>query len=150
MPRLTLFELWLVFAALCALASWISYRRRERARWPQVLFSFWGTLSGALVSRVGLVVLAGGALATLGLVTSGLDRELQIWFQERNPLGQELARAFLVGGNFWHPMAGVLLLLWARLRNRRVQFAAAAAALQAIIATGLVVNALKWMTGRRG
>ncbi len=150
MPRLTLFELWLVFAGLCALAAWVSYRRRARARWPQVFFSFWGTLSGALVSRAGLAVLAGAALATWGLVASGLDRDLQAWFQESDPLGREFSRAFLVGGNYWHPLMGGLILVWARVRHNRTLFAAAAAALQAIIASGLVVNGLKWMTGRRG
>ncbi|HPH03589.1 MAG TPA: phosphatase PAP2 family protein [Spirochaetota bacterium] len=150
MPRLTLFELWLVFAGLCALAAWVSYRRRARARWPQVFFSFWGTLSGALVSRAGLAVLAGAALATWGLVASGLDRDLQAWFQESDPLGREFSRAFLVGGNYWHPLMGGLILVWARVRHNRTLFTAAAAALQAIIASGLVVNGLKWMTGRRG
>jgi len=147
-PNMAFFTLFL--GALIWLAARLSARRQSRARYPQIFYNFGATLREALLSRRGLWALGISAAITALFALTGLDWTLQRAMQRAEPLGDTAARFFLIWGNFWHVGLALLLLAYARLRERYPLYRAAAAGGQALIMQLFVMQTLKTLSGRKG
>jgi membrane-associated phospholipid phosphatase len=102
--------------------------------------SFWGTN----------LLFHGGAIgSTVLLVESGADREIQDFFQDKDPLGQNFSDTAIIVGNFWHFVPGLLVYWYGKSENDRKIAGAGAAGVQAVFTTSLVVLTKKILTGRK-
>ena len=109
--------------------------------WPHTLHA---------ITRWNLLYLALAVGITYWMVTSGLDRSLQDWWQAENPLGRSLPLAMLVGGNFWTLIAGFAIFLVGRQKKNRELLVAGVTSIQAVLSAFVITHTLKVFTGRHG
>ncbi|MBM3296053.1 MAG: phosphatase PAP2 family protein [Candidatus Aminicenantes bacterium] len=140
----------LLLLALVALLGERYARAREReGKSPGFFYSFWKHAAGNL-RPVPLALLALSALLTWGLVASGWDRDLQVFFQRENPLGRTVPWVFLSAGTIWHMLLAVAITLRGRWRGSVSLMGGGLAGIQALLLNLLVNTTEKFLTGRRG
>lgn len=142
-------KLLIVVAFTLATGLSYSYRHRRPEAGPGVFEGFWSNIRRTFRGPNAVFYLLAVGL-TLTLVLSGTERTLQDIFQAHALIDLPTARWFLHAGEFWTPITAAALLAIALARRDRLLRGAAAASLQAVLATFLVSTLLKGATGRRG
>ena len=141
-------QLAIVFLFFIVVALW-SKRRDRQERPPGMMWRFWPhTLRAFSGWNCFFYIVAAGV--TCWMVTSGIDRSLQDWWQTANPLGRTLPWAMLVGGNFWTLIAAFVIFLVGRRRENRELLVAGVTSMQAILSAFVITHTLKVLTGRHG
>ncbi len=123
--------------------------RENGGKYPGFFFDFWKHAAGNM-RLVPLLLLALSAALTWGLVASGWDRGVQIFFQRTNPLGGTIPWIVLAGGSFWHMILAVLIYFRGKWKDDFAQMGAGLAGIQALLINTLVNTTQKFLTGRRG
>jgi len=139
----------LSFVLLAGLGARDAHLRQQRGKYPGLFFHFWRhTLANF---RPGPLLILGLAVAiTCGMVFSGCDLRIQIFFQRENPLGRILPWVVLVGGNFWHMGLAVFIYGRGKWRSRIRQIGAGLAGIQALLVNTLLNTGQKLISGRQG
>ncbi len=141
--------LLLGYALVCMLGVWHARRREQRGKHPGFFYNYWRYTAGNF--RLGpLLILALAAVLTWGMVASGWDRSIQLFFQTENPLGRALPWVILMGGQFWHMALAVIIYFNGKWRADFSQMGAGLAGIQALLITALLNNGLKILSGRQG
>ncbi len=159
-----------IYAFICLLGNLHAAKREREGKHPGLFFDFWRHTAWN-VHAVPLLLLALSALLTWGMVVSGWDRDIQIFFQKTNPLGQTVPWIVLMGGSFWHMALALAVYFRGVWRKNLAQMGAGlagaegAAAIgarghqaaagppaghQALLVTLLVNTTEKMLSGRRG
>lgn len=116
---------------------------------PGVFWRFWQHTVEACWGRR-FVWFGLSVAATLLLVLTEWDRQLQDVFQRGNLVPREWLWALLVGGTFWTLIVALGLLAAGWITRRRAVRLAGSAATQAVLVAFVITHVLKALTGRRG
>jgi membrane-associated phospholipid phosphatase len=137
------------FALITVLGAWHARLRDQRGKHPGFFFHFWKHTAGNL--RTGpLLILALAAAITWGMVASGWDSSIQIFFQMMNPLGSTVPWVVLLGGNFWHMALAVVIYFRGKWKADIIQMGAGLAGAQALLVNAIINTGEKILSGRRG
>lgn len=91
----------------------------------------------------------GAVGVTFGLIETKTDREVQHFFQTKNPFGQTYSDIMLITGVFWHFVPG-LFIYWNGLSSHDIEMTGAgAASCQAVLTSFLVIYLEKYLSGRK-
>ncbi len=138
-----------VLAFISVLGALVASRWERRGKYPGLFFDFLKHAAGNF-RLVPLLLLTLSAALTWGLIALGWDRNIQIFFQKVNPLGETIPWVFIAGGSIWHMVLGALIYFYGRWKNRIKVRGAGLAGIQAVLVNGLINTSQKLLTGRRG
>lgn len=136
-----------LFILVFGLAAYFSKNRQKKSDLPRFLYRFWPNLIDSMTGK-NILWYIFAIVMTIIIVRSGVDKEVQTFFQTVNPLGQTFAWICLRGGNFWH--IGISLIIFGvgiKLKNRNLRIGGTAG-IQATLTALLVVAELKFLSGR--
>ena len=133
----------------CTAGQCHSRRRVRKGLHPGLFYNFWQNIHTLHVFPW-ILGFAAAVIVTVVMVHSGADTAIQQHFQARNPLGPWLPWLMLSGGNFWHILIALGMLIRGKLRANTGLIGGSLAAGQALLLNALVNTTQKILSGRMG
>lgn len=138
-----------VLTVLLSLGAIYNRYREKKGKPPGLFYDFWRNQIKAFKGW-NLFLQIGAVAVTLIMIFSGIELEVQTFFQKTQLLGKSFPYILLMVGNFWHIIAGIVIYWIGKRKNNTLLIGSGLAGIQAVLSTVYVNTIQKMISGRRG